>query len=168
MVLCRYLFLTLVFRYLNPDIISIPHTVGHLKHKSELLLPHGCKACSWHGVTPSGWEKPSFPLKPRPNLSAALGTNSLCDPQHEPNIKERPVRALTKSPHMGRAKPLYTQSSPVFEFSSLPPVPGALLWNHFLGETHEPENMTPPFPQNDPKLLLAGTNPQRGILVHSP
>ena len=46
-------------------------------------------------------------------------------------------------------------------FPVAPPVPGALIWNPFLGETHEPDNTTPPFPQNDPNLGSCDKSPER-------
>ena len=167
MVLCRHLILTLVFRYLNLDIISILHTAGYSKHKTELLLPHGCQACSWHGVTPSGWEKPSWPLMPRPNLSAAWAQIHTVTLSMSPMSKKGLSGPGPRAHIWGLPSPYAPNPHHGLNFPVAPPVPGALLWNPFLGETHEPDNTTPPFPQNDPKLLGAGTNPQRGILVHS-
>ena len=162
MVLCRHLILTLVFRYLNLDIISILHTAGYSKHKTELLLPHGCQACSWHAVTPSGWEKPSWPLMPRPNLSAAWAQIHTVTLSMSPMSKKGLSGPGPRARIWGLPSPYAPNPHQCLSFPVAPPVPGALLWNPFLGETHEPDNTTPPFPQNDPKLLGAGTNPREG------
>ena len=46
----------------------------------------------------------------RLTLGAAFRTNTHCDPQHEPIIQVMPLSGWTKSPPMGLAMPISSQS----------------------------------------------------------
>ena len=91
-------------------------------------------------------------MRPRPCLQAAICTNTHCDPQRE-LIKAS--QSLGQDPAYGSCHVnilLIPSRVRVFQW----PRARALLWNPSFGGTPEADTRTPPFPQNDPKLLLGG------------
>lgn len=88
-------------------------------------------------------------MRPRPNLSATLGTNSPCDPLREPHVQVWPLGASTQSRHMGLAMPLCSPSSPEWEVPRRPyPAlcSGIPLLERHLSQTtglHPSHKMTP-------------------------
>ena len=136
-----------------------PNRTPHYPWLSSLVL-------AWSHTFRVG--KPSWPLMPRPNVSAAWAQIHTVTLSMSPMSKKGMSGPGPRACIWGLPSPYAPNPHQCLSFPVAPPVPGALLLDPFLGETHEPDNTTPPLPQYGRKLLGAGTNPQRGILVHSP